>query len=97
VDEYLSAIESGNLPVKSSEALSGPEALDEELFLGLRQLEGIDFADIESRYGVSLRVRLKELAANGFIEIEGTRARLAGNKITVSNEVFVELMGQPAS
>jgi oxygen-independent coproporphyrinogen-3 oxidase len=97
VTEYLAVIQAGKLPVKQSEAIGKQEALDEELFLGLRQLAGIDFGRIEKAYGVSLRERIAGLAAAGFVEMEGTRARLAPAKLALANEVFVELMGQAIS
>jgi oxygen-independent coproporphyrinogen-3 oxidase len=97
VTEYLAGMQQGKLPVRESETVGTQQALDEELFLGLRQLAGIDFARIEKAYSVSLRERISSLAAGGFIEIEGTRARLVPAKLTLANEVFVELMGQAIS
>src|SRR2546429_8763373 len=66
--------------------------VDEELFLGLRQLDGIDVGRIEREYGVTLGGRLEPLAAAGLLEREGDVVRLAEEKLSVSNEVFVELM-----
>jgi len=63
------------------------------MFLGLRQLEGIDFARIERDYEAAhLGARIAELEAQGLVEREGTRVRLAPAKLTVSNEVFVGLL-----
>jgi oxygen-independent coproporphyrinogen-3 oxidase len=97
VTEYLAGMQHGKLPVKEREVVGTQQALDEELFLGLRQIAGIDFGQIEKAYGVSLRERVASLAAAGFIEMEGTRARLAPGKLALANEVFVELMGQTVS
>jgi len=63
------------------------------LFLGLRQLEGIDIARIEREYGVSLRERIAPLRDQGLLEMNGAWLRLAKDRLTVSNEVFVELLG----
>jgi coproporphyrinogen III oxidase-like Fe-S oxidoreductase len=63
------------------------------MFLGLRQLEGIDFARIERQYQTdSLEPRISELLARGLIERDGSRVRLAPGKLTISNEVFVALL-----
>jgi len=97
VTEYLAGMQQGKLPVKESEAVSQQQALDEELFLGLRQLAGIDFRRIEEKYGVPLRERLAGLARDGFLEMDGTWVRLAAAKLTMANEVFVELIGQAIS
>lgn len=89
---YVAAIDEGRLPVEQRERLSPEQALEEELFLGLRQLEGIDYARLEQQYGVRLGPRLERLSAAGLLVVEGTRARLAPERLAVSNEVFVELM-----
>ncbi len=90
---YVAAIQQGRIPEEQVESVGPAEALNEELFLGLRLLEGIDFADIERRYNVSLAARLEGLRAAGLVEIEGTRVKLAAGRLAVSNEVFVELLG----
>ncbi|OLC91288.1 MAG: hypothetical protein AUH86_20950, partial [Acidobacteria bacterium 13_1_40CM_4_58_4] len=89
---YVSALESGRLPVEQLEAVTAEMALEEELFLGLRQLDGIDVERIEREYGVPLAGRFEPLTSAGLVEREGSVVRLAQEKLSVSNEVFVELM-----
>lgn len=89
---YVSAIESGRLPVEQLESVTAEQALEEELFLGLRQLQGIDVGRIEKEYGVALTGRFEPLAAVGLVKRTGDVVRLAEEKLSVSNEVFVELM-----
>ena len=89
---YVTAIEGGRLPVEQLETVTAEQALEEELFLGLRQLSGIDVGRIEREYGVALEGRFKSLAAAGLVERDGDVVRLAEEKLSVSNEVFVELM-----
>jgi oxygen-independent coproporphyrinogen-3 oxidase len=89
---YVNAIASGRLPVEQLEAVTPERALEEELFLGLRQLDGIDVGRIEREYGVGLAGRFDQLASAGLVEREGDVVRLAPEKLSVSNEVFVELM-----
>jgi len=89
---YVNAITAGRLPVEQHEKLTPESALEEELFLGLRQLEGIDVARIEREYGVQLDSRFARLTLAGLIEREGSLGRLAPGRVSVSNEVFVELM-----
>lgn len=92
--KYVACIEQGISPREHIEPVTQQEALEEELFLGLRQLEGIDLAQIERRYDVNLRERIAPLRRDGLVELEGTQLRLALDRLTVSNEVFVELLGQ---
>jgi len=89
---YVSAIENGRLPIEQLQRVTSGQALEEELFLGLRQLAGIDVKRIEREYGVTLGERFEPLAAAGLVEREGDVVRLAEEKLSVSNEVFVELM-----
>jgi len=90
--EYVAAVTAGRVPVEQLENLTAESALEEELFLGLRQLEGIDLGRIERAYGVELASRFDPLASAGLIEREGNIVRLAAGKVSISNEVFVELM-----
>jgi oxygen-independent coproporphyrinogen-3 oxidase len=89
---YVAAIEAGRLPIEQRSEVSRAQALEEEMFLGLRQLAGIDLERIEKDYGVDLGPRIAELQAQGLLECEGGRVRLAPTRLAVSNEVFVALM-----
>jgi oxygen-independent coproporphyrinogen-3 oxidase len=89
---YVMALQGGRLPVEQHETLTVESALEEELFLGLRQLDGIDVSRIERDYGVALAARFDPLATAGFVEREGSVVRLAPARLSVSNEVFVELL-----
>jgi oxygen-independent coproporphyrinogen-3 oxidase len=89
---YVTALQGGRLPVEQHETLTAESALEEELFLGLRQLDGIDVSRIEREYGVTLTARFDPLASAGLVRREGCIVRLAPEKVSVSNEVFVELL-----
>src|SRR5712664_2417242 len=89
---YVTAVQSGRLPVEQHETLTAESALEEELFLGLRQLDGIDVGRIEREYGTTLAGKLDPLALAGLVKRDGDMVRLAPEKLSVSNEVFVELL-----
>jgi oxygen-independent coproporphyrinogen-3 oxidase len=93
---YSASLSAGRLLVEQKEILSDEQSLDEELFLGLRLLDGIDVRALEARYNTaalnSLRQRIDSLVERGLVEWRGDRLRLAPSRISVSNEVFVELM-----
>ena len=89
---YAGTIAEGRFCVEQLETVTPEQSLEEELFLGLRQLAGIDLARIEKKYGASLRPRIEELRAQGLVEWNGERLRLALDRLTVSNEVFVSLL-----
>ena len=89
---YADSVLQGCFPIEQLECVTQGQALEEELFLGLRQLAGINLESIEEKYGAKLRPRLQELAAQGLVEWDGPRLRLSPGRLTVSNEVFVHLL-----
>ena len=90
--EYVAAIRAGKLPIEQLETVTRESALEEELFLGLRKLDGIDVAVLEREYGVAVEPRFERLMSAGLVEKEGSCVRLAPGKLSIANEVFVELM-----
>jgi len=82
----------GHYAVEQLEIVTQGQALEEELFLGLRQLAGIDLKSIEDKYGARLRPRVQDLVAQGLVEWDGPRLRLSPERLAVSNEVFVQLL-----
>jgi oxygen-independent coproporphyrinogen-3 oxidase len=89
---YVQSITAGKLPVEQLESVSRSQALEEELFLGLRQLDGIDLNRLERSYGVTVSDRFASLVSSGMVEREGAVVRLAPEHLSISTEVFVELM-----
>jgi oxygen-independent coproporphyrinogen-3 oxidase len=89
---YVAAVQDGSLPVEQLETVTVEAALEEELFLGLRQLDGIDVSRIEKDYAVKLASRFAPLASSGLLEWAGSTVRLTPSRLSVSNEVFVELL-----
>lgn len=90
---YAAAIAEGRAAIESDEAVTAAQALEEELFLGLRQLAGIDLARIQREYSADLSARINKLLDDGLIERDGNTIRLNAAKLTISNEAFVELLG----
>jgi oxygen-independent coproporphyrinogen III oxidase len=89
---YVQCVLTGKTPVEQLEGISGAQALEEELFLGLRQLEGINLERLRASYGVSIDDRFLTLKSSGLLERDGNIVRLAPQYLSISNEVFVELM-----
>jgi len=91
--QYVAAIQTGRLPVEQLEAVTIDQAHEEEMFLGLRQLAGINLDQFDHSYAAALRAKLPPLESAGLIERRGSIVRLAPEKLSISNEVFVELLG----
>jgi oxygen-independent coproporphyrinogen-3 oxidase len=89
---YVDAIRAGRSAILSLDSVTTEQALEEEFFLGLRQLSGINLARIEKQYGVDFQQKAVRLASSGMIERVGQQMRLPANKLSVSNEIIVELL-----
>jgi oxygen-independent coproporphyrinogen-3 oxidase len=89
---YVAAIAGGQVAEEGVERVTREAALEEELFLGLRQLAGIDLGRIEREYGITLERKVEGLSSAGMLEREGDVVRIPARKMSVSTEVFVELL-----
>jgi oxygen-independent coproporphyrinogen III oxidase len=89
---YVAAISEGKSATESVDTLTPALALEEEFFLGLRQLSGINLTRIEREYGVSLGEKVGQLALRRMVETRGDFLRLPADKLSVSSEIIVELL-----
>jgi len=90
---YAAAIAQGRTAIETEETVTAAQALEEELFLGLRQLAGIDLARIQRDYAADLTVRVNKLLDDGLLQRDGDTIRLNAAKLAISNEAFVDLLG----
>jgi oxygen-independent coproporphyrinogen-3 oxidase len=74
LDQYLAAINAGNLPVEETETLTMEQLRLEALYLGLRTKKGIFLQDFKNQYHYDLFTEKKEILAKleeeGFISIQ---------------------------
>jgi oxygen-independent coproporphyrinogen-3 oxidase len=74
LDQYLAAINAGNLPAEETETLTMEQLRLEALYLGLRTKKGISLRDFKNRYHYDLSTQKKKILAKlkeeGFISIE---------------------------
>jgi oxygen-independent coproporphyrinogen-3 oxidase len=89
---YVEALRAGRLPAEQRETVTREMALEEEVFLGLRLLDGINLARLEAEYGVDLRSRVPRLLEAGAVALDGDTLRLLPARLAVSNEVMAELL-----
>jgi oxygen-independent coproporphyrinogen III oxidase len=96
---YATLVEMGKLPHEQTEFVTPGQVLNEEFFLGLRLLEGVDIRRIERECDpaladrfASIRLRIDTLQSLGFVHLEGYQLRIAPERLTISNEVFRELL-----
>jgi oxygen-independent coproporphyrinogen-3 oxidase len=89
---YADAITAGRSPIESIDSVTPELALEEEFFLGLRQLSGINLSRIEQQYGVDFQQKVVQLASGGMVHHQGQQLSLPADKLSVSNEIIVELL-----
>lgn len=89
---YIDSIRLGRPHIEQRQIVTSQMALEEEVFLGLRLLDGINLSRIERAYGVNLHTRLPHLLEAGAVALEGDVLRLHPARLSVSNDVFAELL-----
>jgi oxygen-independent coproporphyrinogen-3 oxidase len=74
LDQYLAAINAGNLPVEETETLTVEQLRLEALYLGLRTRKGISLQDFQKEYHYDLLAEkekiLSKLEEEGFVSIQ---------------------------
>ena len=100
--KYVAAIEQESAPREQIESITTEQALEEEFFLGLRHLEGIDLARIERDYasngsGTSarfekIRTQIDSLCVQRLLTLDSRRLRLAPGRLTISSSILAELL-----
>jgi oxygen-independent coproporphyrinogen-3 oxidase len=79
-------------PVEEEFALTGEDALREEVFLGLRMAEGLDLERFSRDHGCDLEGAAGEAIAEGLLEVSEGRLRLTERGMLLSNPVIVKLL-----
>jgi oxygen-independent coproporphyrinogen III oxidase len=98
MDKYLAYYYSGKKPPlpELDEEISPELELSETVILGLRLNEGVNAADIQSRFGIDLmehyQRQIEEMAAAGLLEQGEGNIRLTRRGRLLSNEVFWRLL-----
>jgi oxygen-independent coproporphyrinogen III oxidase len=90
----------GGVPATRA-VVSRDEALEECLFLGLRQTAGVDLRLISGSLGTNATSKLSqvisELTRDGLLELDSDNIRLSPKGRLLSNEVFQKFISIPAS
>ena len=80
------------LPIEQREEVTASKALEEEMFLGLRELYGVDLARIERQYGVAAGTSEFPTCARRDCCSVTARAWIGPGKLALANEVFVAFL-----
>jgi oxygen-independent coproporphyrinogen-3 oxidase len=92
ISDYIEAIETDMNPRAWREEIKKTQALQETLFLGLRLTDGIDWHQLNSKYGAEAlsdyAVHIERLSDKGFIQWDAGRIKLTPAGMLISNEIF---------
>ena len=93
--KYISEVENGHLPFEL-ETLDITERYNDTVMLSLRTCDGIDLADLKSRFGTDLHSYLlrqaRKYEESGLLVHEHDRLRLSRNGLYVSDMVITDLL-----
>lgn len=93
---YINKLKDGKLPTAEFVRLRRSELMSEMLFMGLRQLKGINPAEFKERFSVSLvdiyGKAIAKLLDKELIEYSNERLHLTENGLLLGNEVFMEFL-----
>ncbi|MDN4525451.1 radical SAM family heme chaperone HemW [Fictibacillus fluitans] len=95
--KYMSLIEETGFPYIHEDVLSASEKMEEELFMGLRKMNGISDQRFIKRYGRSMfdvfGSQIDKLLERGLVKVSGDKLALTRNGTFLGNEVFQEFIG----
>lgn len=93
---YKDSLSQGILPCSQKERVSRRRAMEEEMMLGLRLLEGISRQHFFQKYGLDplhlFQARILLLQEQGLLEVEGDKIKLSAKGLPLANLVFQEFI-----
>lgn len=94
--KYMTAIELGSLPIIHETTVSQKEAMEEEMFLGLRMNKGVSFETFSRKFNQDLQSvyaeQVKKHIGFGYLEQTNDSIRLTRKGRFVGNEVFQDFL-----
>ena len=96
LDEYISTIKSGRLPLRSEEDPSEQHHMEEFAFLALRTAKGIDKKKFKDTFGKELRSvygkKINRLVRQGLLKETKKNIALTKEGAKIGNQVFAEFL-----
>ena len=96
IKHYMASVDKGERPVQNSHPVTKMEAMEEEMFLGLRKTAGVSTSLFQQRFGEALGdvygETLQTLQGKGLIEFADDRVKLTRVGVFRGNEVFQEFL-----
>lgn len=96
IEDYISAVSTGNKPINLEEKISNTELFEESIMLGLRTKYGVNLKDIKEKYNIDLYETKKDELASflkmGVIEMNNDNLVLTDTGYPILNKIILELV-----
>lgn len=96
IRHYIDAVESGDLPIIYEHEVTRTEKLEEQMFLGLRKVEGVSHHQFKLKFNETItdrfRTIIEGLVKQGLLEHDETGVRLTRKGRFIGNEVFQQFL-----
>ncbi len=96
IQHYLKPLRENQLPIVETETLTWENQIEEELFLGLRKLDGISQRRFAEKFAVDFTTIyqdvLPELIEKNWLTMTGDQVRLTHEGLFIGNEVFEKFL-----
>ena len=96
IKKYIETVQSGKLPLVHTHKVTEEERLEEQMFLGLRKVEGVPHRVFEYKFNRPIKElyakQIEKLIKEGLLELDQDGVRLTRKGRFVGNEVFQQFL-----
>lgn len=96
IRHYIDAVQAGNLPIIYEHTVTRTEKIEEQMFLGLRKVEGVLNETFKSKFNETIHDRfrtiIEEYVQKELLEVDERGVRLTRKGRFVGNEVFQQFL-----
>lgn len=90
--KYMNAIQEGRKPIIEQITVTRKEQMEEEMFLGLRKMEGVSSEQFQKRFSANINdvfgETINKMVMQGLLEVTDGRVKLTDSGKLMGNEVF---------
>ena len=98
IKKYIETVMAGSRPLLHEHTVTFEEKLEEQMFLGLRKVEGVTHEEFQRKFKQTMQstygATLKELSEGNLLEVDDKGVRLTKKGRFVGNEVFQRFLAE---
>lgn len=92
IKKYMKLVQDNGRSVFESHSVTEKEKIEEQMFMGLRKIEGVSITEFVNRFQITpeeiFGEKLKQLQHRGLIKVGADRIKLTHQGLFIANEVF---------